>query len=348
MVFLPGWASFAVTVLTIACIYGLLAVGLNVHFGYTGLLNFGHVAFFAVGAYTSALLTIPPPETVEGAEYVFGLGLPMPWGLPISLGGAAIAGGILAALLGLTSVRLSSHYLAIATFALAGVFTDVLVNEAWLTKGTFGLLKVPKPFRESLGADSWQLFYLIFAAGLLVATFLVVGRLGSSPFGRLLKGVRESEDAARMLGKDTNLAKLKSFAIGGAVAGLAGGVYAHYFGLVTPQQFLPIVTFLVWTAVLLGGAVSNKGVIIGAFLLIFFRESTRFLTSLYDWLLSLLPTVLAGGVQAMVEPLPDHPSFIPSLRFAVIGLLLILVIRYRPQGLLGDPHEIDAMGEEDS
>lgn len=336
------------TVLTIACIYGLLAVGLNVHFGYTGLLNFGHVAFFAVGAYTSALLTVPPPETVEGAEYIFGLGLPMPWGLPISLGAAAVAGGILAALLGLTSVRLSSHYLAIATFALASVVTSVFRNAAWLTNGTFGLSKVPKLFREALGADGWQLFYLLFAAGLLVVTSLIVGRLAGSPFGRLLKGVRESEDAARMLGKDTNRVKLKSFIIGGAVAGLAGGVYAHYLGIVTPQQFISLITFLVWTAVLLGGAASNKGVIIGAFLLIFFRESTRFLTSLYDWLLNLLPTALAGGVQAMIEFLPDHPSFIPSLRFAIIGLLLILVIRYRPQGLMGDPHEIEAMGEENS
>lgn len=347
MVLLTGWAAYVVSVLTIACIYGLLAVGLNVHFGYTGLLNFGHVAFFAAGAYTSALLTIPPPETVEGAAYVFGLGLPMPWGLPVSLACAAVVGGVLALLIGLTSVRLSTHYLAIATFALAGIFTDVLVNEAWLTKGTFGLNAVPRPLRDSLGADGWQLFYLLFAAGLLVVTSLVVGRLAGSPFGRLLRGVRESEDAARMLGKDTNQVKLKSFAIGGAVAGLAGGVYAHYSGIVVPQQFLPIVTFLVWTAVLLGGAASNRGVITGAFLLIFFRESTRFLTGLYNWVLDLLPTVLAGGIQAVVEPLPDHPSFVPSLRFAVIGLLLILVIRYRPHGLMGNPYEIDAMGEED-
>lgn len=347
MALLTGWASFIVGALTISCIYGLLAIGLNVHYGYTGLLNFGHVAFFAAGAYTSALLTMPPPSAVEGAEYVFGLGLPMPLGLPLSLAGAALVGGLLAALIGLTSVRLGSHYLAVATFALAGIFKDFLVNEAWLTRGTFGLNKVPKPLRSTLGADGWQLFYLLLAAAILLATYLVVERLTGAPFGRLLKGVRESEDAARILGKDTTRVKLKSFAIGGAIAGLAGGVYAHYLGSVVTQSFLPIITFMVWTAVLLGGAASNPGVVAGAFLLIFFRESTRFLTSLYDWLLSLLPEILAGGLRALIEPLPDHPSFIPSLRFAVIGLLLILVIRYRPEGLLGNPNEVVAMGEEE-
>ncbi|WP_254536993.1 branched-chain amino acid ABC transporter permease [Halomarina litorea] len=345
MALLTGWLSFGVTVATIACIYGLLAIGLNVHFGYTGLLNFGHVAFFAAGAYTSALLTMPPPGA--GADYVVGLGLPMPWGLPLSIAGAALVGGLLAALIGLTSVRLGSHYLAVATFALAGIFGDVLVNESWLTRGTFGLNDVPKPLRTTLGADGWQVFYLLFAAGLLLATYLVVERLADAPFGRLLKGVRESEDAARTLGKDTTRVKLKSFAIGGAVAGLAGGVYAHYLGSVVTQQFLPIVTFLVWTAVLLGGVASNEGVVAGAFLLVFFRESTRFLTNAYDGLLELLPGVLAGILQSLVAPLPDHPSFVPSIRFAVIGLLLILVIRYRPQGLLGEEHEVVAMGEEE-
>lgn len=346
MAMLTGWASFVVGALTIACIYGLLALALNVHFGYTGLLNFGHVAFFAAGAYTSALVTMPPPSTVEGADYVFGLGLPMPLGLPLSLIAAALVGGLLALLIGLTSVRLDSHYLAVATFALAGIFEDFLINEAWLTRGTFGLNEVPKPLRATLGADGWQLFYLVLSATLLLTTYLVLERVIDAPFGRLLRGVRESEDAARMLGKDTTQVKLKSFAIGGAIAGLAGGVYAHYLGSVVTQSFHPIITFMVWTAVLLGGAASNNGAVAGAFLLIFFREVTRFLTTLYDWLLSLLPEFLAGLLRAMVAPLPDHPSFIPSLRFAVIGLLLVLVIRYRPEGLMGDPNEIVVMGDE--
>lgn len=347
MALLTGWAAFIVTVATLACIYGLLTIGLNIHYGYTGLINFGHVAFFAAGAYTSAILTMPPPAEVSGAQYLIGLDLPMPLGFPVSLALAALVGGILALLVGVTSVRLGSHYLAIATFALAGIFQDVLVNEAWLTNGTFGLNSVPKPGRAVLGADAWQLAYLGFSLALLVGVYFVVQQLTDAPFGRLLKGVRESEAAARMLGKNTNSVKLRSFAIGGAVAGLAGGIYAHYLGSVVTQQFVPAVTFTVWAAMLLGGAASGYGAIAGAFLLVGFRESTRFLTSLYDGLLSALPNAAAGLLRAGVEPFPDHPAFIPSIRFAVIGLLFILVIRYRPQGIFGDPTEITAMGDEE-
>ncbi|RLM90329.1 branched-chain amino acid ABC transporter permease [Halobellus sp. Atlit-38R] len=344
---LPGWGSFLLTVLTIAGIYSLLTLGLNIHYGYTGLINFGHVAFFAAGAYTAALLTVPPPSQVSGAEYVFGLNLPMPLGLPVSLVAAAVVGGLLATLIGATSVRLGSHYLAVATFALAGIFGSVLENEAWLTNGSFGLNSVPKPGRAAMSADTWAVTYFVFVVVVLVAVAFVLSRLTGSPFGRLLKGVRESEDAAQMLGKNTIRVKLTSFAIGGAVAGLAGGLYAHYVGSVVVQQFVPAVTFTVWAALLLGGVASNTGAVFGAFLLVGFRESTRFLTNIYDSLLASLPTVAADALRLAVEPLPDHASFVPSLRFVVIGLLIVLVIRYRPEGVFGDSNEIDAIGEED-
>jgi branched-chain amino acid transport system permease protein len=346
MALLTGWASFLVTVATIACIYGLLTVGLNVHYGYTGLLNFGHVAFFAAGAYASAIVTMPPPAEVTNASYVLGLNLPMPAGFPVSLVVATVAGGGLALVIGLTSVRLGTHYLAIATFALAGVFSDVLVNEAWLTNGAFGMTSVPKPLREALGADGWQLAYLGFAAVSLLVVYVVVERLMEAPFGRLLKGVRESEAAAGMLGKDTTVVKLKSFVIGGAIAGFAGGVYAHYLGSVVTAQFVPALTFTVWAAMLLGGAASSTGAIAGAFVLVTFQESTRFITTGYEWIQSVLPEALRGVLPAVFGPLPDHPSFIPSIRFVVIGLLFVLVIRYRPAGLFGSPAEIEAMGEE--
>jgi len=346
MAVLTGWASFIVTVATIAAIYGLLTVGLNVHYGYTGLLNFGHVAFFAAGAYASAIATMPPPDQVPNASYVLGLNLPMPAGFPVSLAVATVAGGILAFLIGLTSVRLGSHYLAIATFALAGVFSDVLVNEAWLTNGAFGMNSVPKPLRGALGADGWQVAYLGFALLSLLVVYLLVERLMNAPFGRLLKGVRESEAAARMLGKDTDVVKLKSFVIGGAIAGFAGGVYAHYLGSVVTAQFVPALTFTVWAAMLLGGTASSLGAVAGAFLLVAFQESTRFITAVYGWIQSVLPEALSGVLPALFGPLPDHPSFVPSVRFVVVGLLFVLVIRYRPAGLFGDPSEVEAMGEE--
>ena len=347
LISLPGWGSFLLTALTIAGIYSLLALGLNIHYGYTGLINFGHVAFFAAGAYAAAILTVPPPTQTVGAEYLVGLNLPMPIGLPISLIGAAITGGLLSACIGITSARLGSHYLAIATFALAGIFGSVLENESWLTNGSFGLNNVPRPGRAAMGASEWELLYFIFVVIVLVGVMTVLTRLTHSPFGRLLKGVRENEDAAKMLGKNSTRVKLTSFIIGGAVAGLAGGLYAHYIGSVVVQQFVPSVTFTIWAALLLGGVASNSGAIIGAFLLIGFRESTRFLSSIYDGLLTALPEVIATGLRVLIRPFPDHPSFVPSLRFVVIGLLIVLVIRYRPEGVFGDSREIEAIGEEE-
>ena len=97
---------------------------------------------------------------------------------------------------------------------------------------------------------------------------------------------------------------------------------------------------------LLGGAASSVGAVAGAFVLVTFRESTRFITAVYDWLLDVLPSAAQAGLVAAVEPLPDHPSFVPSVRFIIIGLLFVLLIRYRPEGIFGDPHEIASMGEE--
>jgi branched-chain amino acid transport system permease protein len=315
---LPSFVIFITNLVILALIYSLLAIGLNIHFGYTGLLNFGHVAFFAAGAYTAAILTIPPPGSFQGTvNYTIGLGLPMPAAFPISLAAGAIAGGILALLIGLTSIRLDHHYLAVATFALAGIFENFIRNEEWLTRGVFGLNEVPRPGAAMLGTDLWQVVYLVFTLVLTIGVYVFTNRMMNAPFGRLLKGIREDEDAAQMLGKDTNLVKLKSFVIGGMIAGLAGAVFAHWVGSVVAGQFVDEVTFMIWMAMLLGGAGSNRGVILGSFLFIAFRETTRFLPQI-----------------------ADDPSTIPSLRLAIVGLLLLLVIHYRPQGLMGNLDEI--------
>jgi branched-chain amino acid transport system permease protein len=316
---IPGELLFLATIGTFAGIFGLLALGLNVHFGYTGLLNFGHVAFFAAGAYASAFLTMPPSDTVEQAgSYAVGLGLPMPLGLPISLLVAAVAGGVLAAIIGLTSVRLETHYLAIATFALAQLFHSVLINEQWLTRGNNGLNTIPRPgYGTVLETDVWLVAYFLFVVATLVGMYLLLERLVDAPFGRVLRGIREDETAARALGKRTNRLKLTSFILGGAISGFAGGLYAHYLGAITPSQFLPIVTFLVWVMVIIGGTASNFGVIVGAVALIAFRDLT-----------GTLPSV------------PGYPLLIEEMRWALIGLILIVLMRLRPEGLFGNPEEI--------
>lgn len=279
----------------IVLIYALLALGLNLHFGYTGLINFGHVAFFAVGAYTSAILTLGG------------------WPIPLGLVAATLLAGLAAYPIGLATLRLREDYLAIVTLALSEVVRLIALNEAWLTNGPNGLAGIPRPF-ASLGAGTKEVAYFALLFGIVLLVFLILQRLGRSPFGRTLQAIREDEDAVTALGKDVYGFKMRSLIVGAALAGLAGGLYAHYIQYVVPEQFIPLVTFYVWIAVILGGSGSNLGAIIGTVVLLTFMEGTRFLGDF-------LPSIDAGQIAA--------------LRFVVVGLALILLIRFRPQGLLG-------------
>ncbi|HEX7004933.1 MAG TPA: branched-chain amino acid ABC transporter permease [Trueperaceae bacterium] len=310
---------FLVSLLTLALIYGLLALGLNVQFGYTGLLNFGHVAFFAAGAFASAVATLPPPGSAAyleaGARYEVGLGLPLPFGF--LLGG--LVAGLLALLVGATSIRLSSHYLAIATFAMAEIFRSFLSNEEWLTRGQFGITNVPQPLRGTpLGIDRFPVAYLLITATVVALLLILTIRLTESPYGRALRSVRDDETAARVLGKRATLLKLGAFVMGGVLAGFAGSLWTHWLGVVHVGQFVPIITFQVWLALLLGGAGNHWGVLLGALLLMVIREGTRFL----------------GAIPGLDELSRRNPSFLPSLRFVLIGLLLILTVRFFPRGIL--------------
>lgn len=312
-------AAFLVGLLTLALIYGVMSLGLHLQFGLAGMLNFGHVAFFATGAFTSALLTLPP----KGAEayldisgqYQLGFGLP----IPLAFLAAGLAGGLLALLIGSTSVRLSSHYLAVATFAMAEIFRSVLTNESWLTAGQFGIIGVPQPLRAGpWGPNGYPYVYLTLTVIVVAALLAICVRLTASPFGRALRAVREDETAARSLGKPAAGLKLRAFALGGVLAGLAGALWTHSLGVVHVGQFVPIITFQVWLALLLGGRGNPFGAVLGAIVLMIITEGTRFLDNI-----------------TLLDPLTrQNPSFVPSLRYVIIGLLLIAVVRFFPRGIL--------------
>ena len=313
--------AFASSLITLGLIYGLLAVGLNVQFGFAGVLNFGYVAFFAVGAFTSALATLPPPGSEAyaeaGARYAVGLDLPWLAGFVL----AGLAGGLLALLIGATSVRLRTHYLAVATFAMAEVVRYALSNETWLTRGEFGISGVPQPGHATyVPAELYAYAYLLGCIVIVGALVWAVRHAGELPFGRLLRAIRDDELAARTLGKRTARTKLQALVIGGVLGGLAGSLWTHALGVVHVGQFVSIVTFQIWLAMLLGGTGNHLGVLVGAFLLIAIREGTRFLDAVPGL------SVLAAG----------NPSFLPSLRFVLIGLLLILVVRSFPRGVWPD------------
>lgn len=291
-------------------IYSLLAIGMNMHWGDTGLLNFAHAGFFAVGAYTSAILTTPVTETGLLANRLVGFDYPIVLGLIAGTVTAAVVG----VLIGATSIRLEDDYLAMVTLAAAESIRLVITNEGWLTSGAQTLKNIPRPMEGSIpSAIPYDLFYFGLVVSLVAASYLLFNHLANSPFGRVLHAVREDEDVPKALGKRTELFKLKSFGLGAGVAGLAGGLWAHYVFAIHPNMFLPNLTFSIWAAVIIGGAGSYLGAIVGTVLITSIRQITRF---------------IPGDV-----PLGNE---LPFLRLILIGVLLIVVLYYRPYGLLGN------------
>jgi branched-chain amino acid transport system permease protein len=288
--------AYLVAMAIIALIYGLLALGLNLHWGHTGLINFGHVAFFAIGAYASALLTLKGMPIVVGAV------------------GATVVAGLAALPIGWVAVRLRSDYLAIVTIGFSETIRLILLNEVWLTRGPMGLPGVPRPF-EGLSTEVNELLFLAILVVVVATVFVLLERVVRSPFGRVLRAIREDEDAASALGKDVVGFKVRSLLLGASIAGLAGSFYAHYINYVVPDQFLPLVTFYVWIAVILGGSGKSLGALLGTGILMVFLEGTRFLKDV---------------------GFPVDEVRLAALRFVVIGLALVLLVLFRPQGILGD------------
>lgn len=362
-------------VLTIsASLYALFALGLNLQWGFTGLINFGHVGFMIVGAYTTVLLSSK--------------------GIPLILAvliGSAIA-SLLGLLIGLSTLRLREDYLSIVTIGVSELLRLVALNEEWLTKGAFGVQRYPLPldrFEPNLVGKvimiglitclaifaTWQLWHGLrtqsreskkiqgksyqptkligliiwgviglsliltvyingcialsnynYKAGLMLLVLLTLGLvywglqvLVNSPWGRVLKAIREDEEIPRALGKNVFWYKLQAFMLGGSIAGMAGSFYAWQLTTVYPSNFEPLMTFNAWTIVVLGGAGNNAGTILGA--IIFWAYDA--LTREYLPKLGLLSSTQLG-----------------PFRIMVIGLILMVLMVWRPQGLLGKKEEL--------
>lgn len=306
-----------------AAIYALAAVGLNLHFGYTGLLNFGHVGFMLVGAYGTAVPVIA-------------------WGAPLWVGvlvGMACA-VVLALLLGIPTLRLRGDYLAIATIA-AGEVLRYLYRSEWaepLTGGVFGLTQFANGFYAfnpysgplALGPLNFSrnaLWVMTVAWGAALLGALLVALLVHSPWGRVLRSVREDEMAARSLGKNVFVYKMQSLVLGGVMGALAGSLLAINTQALSPDVFMPILTFYLWTIVILGGASRIMGPIVGAVV--------------FWFLLTVLDSFLRQGIASGVIPssLLDSGD-VGAVRFAAVGLGLMLLMLFRPAGLLGNQKEL--------
>ena len=320
---LGGIIAYLVSLAIMAGIYAVFALGLNIQWGYTGLFNIGIAGFFCIGAYTSALITTPMPEGVY-AQYVkqiFGLDLPFVFGLF----GAAIVCGIVALLIGIPTLRLGEDYLAIATLGIAETFRLIFNNETWLANGPRGLMGLPQPLHGLVEPRHYNYIYLIIIVIVLVIIYLLIERAIRSPWGRVLRAVREDEVSAAMSGKDILNFKMQSLIFGAMVMGIGGALYAHYTKAISPSVFTPLYgTFIIWVMLMAGGSGNNKGAILGAYVICTIWIGTTFLTDF-------LPHTLKARA--------------PYIRFLIIGVLLEFILLYRPQGLLGEEKKVSKLIE---
>src|SRR6266704_1021567 len=257
---------------SIAIIFAVLALGFNLQWGYTGLFNAGIAGFYLIGAYTMAIaITAPSPPIVIGGIPVYP-GHLGGYSLPLAVGAilAMFASGAAAAIIALPALRLRADYLAIATLAFASILQIFANNLQSVTGGAIGITGIPKPI-AFLSADAPFLNAITIVgigSAILLAFLLLLQFMAESPWGRVLRAVREDEEATMALGKNTFNYKLQAFALGGALMGLAGALFAVTLGYVSPSSsFAPAVTFSVWVMVIVGGSGNNRGVIVGAFLI---------------------------------------------------------------------------------
>ena len=304
-----------------AAAYALSAVGLNLQFGYTGLLNFGHVGFMLVGAYGMAI-------TVDQ-------GGPLWLGFIVGLALAVLLG----ILIGIPTLRLRADYLAIVTIAM-GEILRLLVRSRFaapLTKGVFGIQRFADDFFElnplpvgrygvgTLRFDQRTMWVVIVGWVLVVGVTLLVRRLVRSPWGRVIRAIREDEDAARSLGKNVFAYKMQSLMIGGSIGALAGMYLAIDQQNVTPDAYVPLLTFYAFTIVIMGGPGTLWGPVVGSILFWF----------LFEILDGLMTGAMAEGWFGTLLESTD----IGPIRFALFGIGLMWLMAYRPQGLFGSREE---------
>jgi len=283
--------DYLLHVIIITGIYMLLTMSLNLVVGYTGLPAISHGAFYGLGAYTSALISV---------DYHLS-----PW---LGLLSAVLVCALVAAAVALSSLRLSGDYFSLATIAFAVVFYSILKNAVGLTRGPMGLPGIPPfSFWHWRLVKAWQ--YVLFVAFIVSAGYWVMLRIVNSPFGRVMRAIREDVIGAEALGKNVGKIKLSVFVLAASFAGLAGSLYAHYVTFIDPSSYGVMESIVLLLMVVFGGMGSLVGSLLSAAVLVGFPECLR----------------LIGMPEAVAAP----------VRQMAYGLLLVGLMVWRPEGLLG-------------
>lgn len=323
-----GLIIYFISLLTMGGIYAVLALGLNVQWGFTGLFNAGVAGFVAVGAYTQAILTTPISRDHLGAY-----NLP----IPVAMLAAMVFSAAVAYIIAKICIRLRSDYLAIATIGIAEILRLTFKNELWATNGPRGVSQIPKAF-ESFGTPGTgaegqlepALLFLAMVAGCVLVIYIALEAARKSPWGRTMSAIRDNETAASAAGKNIERFRLESFVLGSAMMGLGGALLAQYLKQIDPQVADPLTaTFLVWVMLIAGGSANNRGAILGAVLMWIVWSGTeligqRVLSLLSSESLNILTIAEAG----------EWSIRFAYLRVFLIGLILQFILQRRPQGLL--------------
>ncbi len=297
--------SYLIFFVTVAAILSIATLGLNLQWGVSGQFNAGVVGFLAVGGYSLAILTMPVSEALL---------VKLHWPFALGLVGALVVSGVVALLVGVATLKLRTDYLAIATFGIASSIQVLATNLEPLTGGSRGLVGIPRPF-ESLGAQGFGLAYLAIVLAILGLVYAALQALLKSPWGRVQRALREDEVVCAALGKNVVRFRLTAFVMGAMLMGLSGALYAGFVGTTSPNEFLPILTFQIWAMLIVGGSGGNAGAIAGSFVV---------------WGLWTL-----SGV-AIVSVLPSQwQTQGGALQSILVGLVMVLTLLFRPQGLLG-------------
>jgi branched-chain amino acid transport system permease protein len=349
---LDGFLAYLTVFITTVAIFAVFSLGLNVQWGYTGIFNFGIVGFFMVGAYTSALLTKAPSHG-EFVRYVGGLDLAEGLG-PLNLEGltgfvlgalaAAAVSGIVAFLVAIPALRLREDYLAIATIGIAEVFRRIAIEEEGLVNGTRGLTGIPRPLHDLVSPPDYKYIYFGIAVVVLIIIFVAIERAARSPWGRVLKAIREDELATAASGKNIWSFRMQAFVLGAMIMGIGGAVYSANQGSIVPDTFSHFFgTFIIWAMLMVGGSGSNRGAIVGAYVVWGFWTLAGLIQP------HIPEAAEALRLQHLRSDLPQElEARTPYVRDLLIGLLIVVVLLLRPTGLMGEERRVSLfVGEED-
>jgi branched-chain amino acid transport system permease protein len=308
---LSSWTFYISTLVVYFGVDLLSGISLNLQYGYAGVINFGYIIFQAVGAYAAAVVSLGPSHGAGSFQkYIFGANLPFP--LPLLV--ATAAGAILAGFVGLFSLRrIRSDYQAAVLLIVSLIAIQVVQADVPLFNGSNGLTGIPRPFVNvlPLSLQGYQWAYAGWVLFLCTMVYLLVRWLSGSPWGRALRAMRDQEDAAVAIGLNVTALRLQVFVIGGAIAGLSGGLLVEFIGAWSPDAWGYAETFVIFTAIFVGGVRNYRGVLLGVLLVpIIFLQLPQFL------------------------PQIGYPGLVQSLEWVIIGVLWMLCLLFRPRGIL--------------